>query len=333
MRRFIVAVCALVTLRLALPAAMANPIPVREIPGLRDAIRYAVEHGQQQDCGDLPERFARVREGSLDMKTLDLICKNMRVLEPCIVEAQRMADRLESTLHWKFRENASAEGKASMCAILRERLIELGAERGELRWPATRLMELADMLSVYRDQATSPVLSALIEELQGSLADELSADQAEVREEPTVSAFLIRARRRIDNPATGPIMGRGVDGRRRFQRSASEVVECRLRRESPVHGGWNCLSIEPGTLESYFGYLESSPLARGYVLPSDHLANLRICFRDGFCATMIACSRGRVYYDDDYPDWSGLVLLRSPELADAILALADSLLAGPPLER
>jgi hypothetical protein len=333
MRRLIVAVSALVTLCLALPAAMANPAPPREIPGLGDALRYAIEHGPQHDCGELSVLLARSRPGRLRTETLDLIGRNMSVLEPCIVEAVRLADFVDQYLQFEFQTYASAEGKASMCAALRERLIAQWATGGATSRSVSELLYLADLLSEYRDQATSPVLSALIEELQGSLADGLFADQAEFWEEPTVSAFLIRARRRIDNPAAGPIMGHDVDGCNRFQRSAPEVVECKLRRENPVHGGWNCLSIEPGTLESYFSYLESSAPTRGYVLPSDHLANLRICFRDGFCATMIACSRGRVYYDDDYPDWSGSLLLRSPGLADAILALADSLLAGPPLER
>jgi hypothetical protein len=326
MRRLIVAVSALVTLCLALPAAMANPAPPREIPGLGDALRYAIEHGPQHDCGELSVLLARSRPGRLRTETLDLIGRNMRVLEPCIVEAVRLADWVDQYLQDEFQTYASAEGKASMCAVLRERLITRWAEGGATDRSISELLYLADLLSDYQDQAARPVLSTLIDELRGLPADTLSTGLEE-----TVSAFLIGARNRIDGPEVGQVMYRDRKGRGRFLRSASEVVECRLRRIGALDSDWHSLFIGPGTIGSYFRLIETSPLAKGGARSSDLLAMLRMCFRDGLSATMFVYSSGRVYCDDDYRRGDSPVMVRSQKLADSILDWALSVSPDPPL--
>jgi hypothetical protein len=326
MKRSTTRMCVLVILGLTMPAAMGNPVPSSDPPRgileLEQAIKSAVKQGPNPDCGALPALLADWGFENLSPGTLRLVRRKMATLEPCIIESQRTAAWFDPNLHREFRKHASAAGKAGMCAVLCERLTPPTEGPAQAPWSKVLAMCAAEVLSDYQDKAVQPLLSALIDSLQGTPGDTLAPGF-----DTTLSGALARARARIDDPEAGKVMQRDDKKHRHFLRSPSEVAECKLLGLYPRIGDSHPVSVGPGTLKRWFRLLESAPLAKkgsGWI-SRDRAEHLCIRFRDGVLVHMIVRPSGRIDYGDDYRLQEPMLSLSSPELAADVLALADSL--------
>ncbi len=304
-------------------SASANPTPT-ESPRLKDAIRWAVEHGRQEDCGELPDLLARTGFAFLREETLRLIHRNFHTLAPCMLASQRSAKLLDPTLHREFREHASAPEKAAMCALLRDHLVMPRETQGLAVWPVSLVIQAAEILSDYRDQAALPRLQSIMTALQGSAVDTMWSPHGD-----RVSWYFGQAMRRIENPDAGLVLRRDDVKHLEFVRSGSDVVACELRSDKALDLKWHSVSIPPDELDRLFRLLatDSVPFAGGTL---DITVRLRVHFQDGIAARLYAGGKGVILYEDNQRNSDHELVLVNQELAGEILAFADRIKESEP---
>ena len=163
--------------------ARANPRPEPVVPAPDSVLHVLLDsnapaEARQQAGRDLTRELAKSAQRIFYGEVRDLIDRNLDIVEPYLIESQRLAKDPCLLLLRDFRVLSDSIGRARMCAALRIRVVFPRAlHRGRAPVatadgyrPAMQLIPVvnyAEALSDFRDRNSIPAIRAVLDSLDG----------------------------------------------------------------------------------------------------------------------------------------------------------------------
>lgn len=282
--------------------AFANPVVAPRASPLDSAMAEVIETGGLSGGATLVGLLARYGLWLSD-DALGRMRSNMALFEPYLLESQRGAARLDTRLHEEFRRRATAAGRDSMCALLRDRLLGYDRQPGA---PGASTLSgndvvdivlLAEILSDYRDAKAREAISRA----RSLVADIGGESLSRFRGEESPAWFLEMALRRTQDPRSAAILiPREPDvGRFEVRKKADEILELKVTIDGAAT--WHQLPPDPvrdRRVLAYLGSGESTEPLLDWWATNHRWARMKIVFQNGLVAAVDLTTRG-VFYSDN----------------------------------
>ena len=257
----------------------------------------------------------------------DALASKMRLLEPGLVESQRVARMPDMRLHQEFRARVGAAGRTVMCVALRSRVVFPPAlQKNQTPPPGTPsraaealipVIDFAEVLADYGDREAVPAIQAVIDSLQGR---KFSPPEWKPPQQP--AWYLQRAIRRIEGKSNDLVR---ENSHQEWSFAPGLTVEETWLAGTMADREWKRIPIPAERALRLLRMEEHGTRFQSTGGPQmlHTLAGLRLEFPGGVEALLFAGEDGSVRYDDNtrLTKTRSYQLMNKP-LADSLAALA-----------